>query len=301
MTDEIAFYCIAALCENARKLFCDSSSAPASKVRDSGTVTVQLLSREGVVVGVGTIESGFKTGMVLHDRKLFPSEAAVRVSSVVDATAWTSETYHERLGSCMGLVIRWKWSLLRTIESGCLQMEGSTSSPLKATNLEKSPQCGPHPIPPWNRGVYPAFATNVPILPMLGWGSTPTIPPLPPQPNPPKPTVETEERINPQLPRNEGLPGLPGNGLPRNEGSPLLPKNEARHTRKKKQKMNLEDLTQDEIQLVKQGGQWKDHWVMHLIKIRGELSSLFSAPPKQGTGSPSPNFLLKFIDMRFFT
>lgn len=116
MTND-CFSCIAALCDNARRLFCDSSSTPVSTVRDSGTV-VQLLSPEGVVVGTGAIESGFKTGTVLVERKLFPFEAAVRVISVVDGTFWTGETYNEHLGSCMGLVIRWKKSLLRTVESG---------------------------------------------------------------------------------------------------------------------------------------------------------------------------------------
>lgn len=272
-------------------------------------MSVQLLSPEGAVVGMGAIESGVQTGMMLNGIKLLPSEAAVRVSSVVDATAWTSEIPgHNRLGSCVGLVIRWEKSLLKTtveLSSGtCLQMpEGSTSSPpnsalkpVTTVNLDSksAAQCGQaHPacIPPWTRhGVYP-FATNVPILPMLGWGRAPVIPPLPQaQPNqaPKPPTLEMEEGLPiPQAtPRNEVLnPSINGQFPNSASGSPLrLPKNEPRYSRKKKQKINLqEDLTHDEIQLVKQGGQWKDHWVMHLIKIRGELSTLFSAPPKQGT------------------
>ncbi|KAG0619131.1 hypothetical protein M758_4G119600 [Ceratodon purpureus] len=237
----------------------------------------------------------------------------------------------------------------------CLPMEGSTSSPPNLTNvnnLEKSPQCGPQPIPAWNRGVYP-FVGNMPMLPMLGWGRGPSMPPLPHQanlpkfsmehqsnppkftvehqvnlpkftldhqakppkqtvehpPNPPKQTAElqlnlpkqtaelqpnlsnhtVEHQLNPAVQMVDHQPKLTVETdegmyarLLRNEGSPLLSKYEPRQTRKRKQKISLEDLTPDQIQEVKQGGHWKDHWVVHLIRIRGELANVFAAPPKQG-------------------
>lgn len=183
----------------------------------------------------------------------------------------------------------------------CLPMEGSTSSPpnsLNVNNLEKSPPCGPQPMPAWNRGVYP-FVGNMPLLPMLGWGRAPYMPPLPHQANPPKFTVEhqptppkqtMESQPTPAKQTVEHQPKVTVESdedrnvrLLRNELlSPLVPKYEPRQTRKRKQKVNLEDLTHEQIQEVKQGGHWKEHWVVHLIRIRGELANVFAAPPKQG-------------------
>lgn len=37
------------------------------------------------------------------------------------------------------------------------------------------------------------------------------------------------------------------------------------------------DNVKDEVDVVKSGGHWKDHWVIH-----GEMHNTFSTPPKQG-------------------
>ena len=52
--------------------------------------------------------------------------------------------------------------------------------------------------------------------------------------------------------------------------------------RKKPEIVELDDLN-DEGEVQKNVGHWKDHWVIQLITVRGEMQSIFSAPPKQGT------------------
>ena len=42
------------------------------------------------------------------------------------------------------------------------------------------------------------------------------------------------------------------------------------------------DEAKEEVELLKNVGMWKDHWVIQLISIRGEMHNTFSAPPKQG-------------------
>ena len=61
--------------------------------------------------------------------------------------------------------------------------------------------------------------------------------------------------------------------------------------RKKSEIVELDDA-KDKVDVVKSGGHWKDHWVMQLITIRGEMHNTFSAPPKQGT--PPNSFFLVF-------
>jgi hypothetical protein len=46
--------------------------------------------------------------------------------------------------------------------------------------------------------------------------------------------------------------------------------------------LDLEHLTKEQIEEVKQGGHWKGHWVVHLITLCGEMHNAFSSPPKQG-------------------
>ena len=42
------------------------------------------------------------------------------------------------------------------------------------------------------------------------------------------------------------------------------------------------DDTKEDSEIAKNIGPWKDHWVIQLITIRGEMQNTFSAPPKQG-------------------
>ena len=51
---------------------------------------------------------------------------------------------------------------------------------------------------------------------------------------------------------------------------------------KKKPEIIELDEAKDEVELQKHVGHWKDHWVIQLITIRGEMRNTFSAPPKQG-------------------
>ena len=54
-----------------------------------------------------------------------------------------------------------------------------------------------------------------------------------------------------------------------------------RVAQKKPEIVELDDV-KDEVEVLKSGGHWKDHWVIQLISIRGEMYNNFSAPPKQG-------------------
>ena len=60
---------------------------------------------------------------------------------------------------------------------------------------------------------------------------------------------------------------------------PSKSSNKRRGLRKKPEIVELNDV-KDEVELVKTSGHWKDHWVIQLITIRGEMHSTFSAPPK---------------------
>lgn len=59
------------------------------------------------------------------------------------------------------------------------------------------------------------------------------------------------------------------------------PKKKRRVQKKKPDIVVLDDLN-DEGDVQKNIGHWKDHWVIQLITVRGEMHSIFSAPPKQG-------------------
>ena len=59
------------------------------------------------------------------------------------------------------------------------------------------------------------------------------------------------------------------------------PTKKRRVARKKSEIIQLDDV-KDEVDAVKSGGHWKDHWVIQLITIRGEMHTIFSQPPKQG-------------------
>ena len=51
---------------------------------------------------------------------------------------------------------------------------------------------------------------------------------------------------------------------------------------KKKSEVVELDEGKEDVEVGKNIGPWKDHWVIQLITIRGEMQNTFSAPPKQG-------------------
>ena len=67
------------------------------------------------------------------------------------------------------------------------------------------------------------------------------------------------------------------------------PTKKRRIQRKKPEIVELDDI-KDDGDVQKNVGHWKDHWVIQLITVRGEMQSIFSAPPKQGT----------FLQLAFF-
>jgi hypothetical protein len=46
--------------------------------------------------------------MELNAVKLYPFEVAAQVVQVLDKSVWTGEIVGERLGQCVGFVIRWR-------------------------------------------------------------------------------------------------------------------------------------------------------------------------------------------------
>lgn len=57
------------------------------------------------------------------------------------------------------------------------------------------------------------------------------------------------------------------------------------------------DDAKDEVDVLKSGGHWKDHWFIQLITIRGDMHRIFSAPPKQGI---FPHYFFRFFFHYFF-
>ena len=73
------------------------------------------------------------------------------------------------------------------------------------------------------------------------------------------------------------------------------PTKKRRITRKKMEIVELDDA-KDDVDPLKNGGHWKDHWVIQLITLRGEMQNTFSAPPKQGMpGSFHISFAIEFF------
>ena len=68
------------------------------------------------------------------------------------------------------------------------------------------------------------------------------------------------------------------------------PAKKCKNPKKKLEIVELDDGIKD-VELSKNIEAWKDHWVIQLITIRGEMQNTFSAPPKQGK-LLSPVFLL---------
>jgi hypothetical protein len=69
---------------------------------------VELLGPGDNVVGTGVLQDNIKCGMELNAVKLCPFEVAVQVVRVLEESVWTWEIVGERLGQCVGFVIRWR-------------------------------------------------------------------------------------------------------------------------------------------------------------------------------------------------
>jgi hypothetical protein len=83
-----------------------------------GMGTVELLGPGGNVVGTGVLQENIKCGMELNAVKLYPFEVAVQVVQVLDESVWTGEIVGERLGQCVGFVIRWRRADVRSVSGG---------------------------------------------------------------------------------------------------------------------------------------------------------------------------------------
>jgi hypothetical protein len=73
-----------------------------------GTGTVELLGSGGNVVGSGVLQDNIKCMIELNAVKLCPFEVAVQVVRVLEESVWTGKIVGERLGQCVGFVIRWR-------------------------------------------------------------------------------------------------------------------------------------------------------------------------------------------------
>jgi hypothetical protein len=73
-----------------------------------GTGTVELLGSGGNVVGSGVLQDNIKCRIELNAVKLCPFEVAVQVVRVLEESVWTGKIVGERLGQCVGFVIRWR-------------------------------------------------------------------------------------------------------------------------------------------------------------------------------------------------
>jgi hypothetical protein len=69
---------------------------------------VELLGSGGNVVGSGVLQDNIKCMIELNAVKLCPFEVAVQVVRVLEESVWTGKIVGERLGQCVGFVIRWR-------------------------------------------------------------------------------------------------------------------------------------------------------------------------------------------------
>jgi hypothetical protein len=74
------------------------------------------------------------------------------------------------------------------------------------------------------------------------------------------------------------------------------PNKKKKTPRKKVEIVELDD-TKDDVDLLRNAGHWKDHWVIQLVTIRGEMQNTFSSPPKQGQVVFSFHFCDSFFPM----
>ena len=56
--------------------------------------------------------------MQLNAMKLCPFEVTVQVVRVIEESVWTGEMVGERLGQCIGFVIRWRRADVRSVSGG---------------------------------------------------------------------------------------------------------------------------------------------------------------------------------------
>ena len=129
---------------------------------------------------------------------------------------------------------------------------------------------------------FPAMGNQMPYLiphPFIPASSPPTF--TSPTCAIPNPTIDLTEDSH-KRPSQESVVEKP------------KPAKKKRVIRKKSEIVDLVD-TKDDVDLMKTGGHWKDHWVIQLITIRGEMQNTFSAPPKQGFHFPSLIFFLWFF------
>jgi hypothetical protein len=80
--------------------------------------TVELLGPGGNVVGTGVLQDNIKCGMELNVMKLCPFEVAIQVIQVLEESVWTGKIVGERLGQCVGFVIRWRRADVRSVSGG---------------------------------------------------------------------------------------------------------------------------------------------------------------------------------------
>jgi hypothetical protein len=100
------------------RLFQDARESIQRSTEVPGTGTVELLGPGANVVGTGVLQDNIKCGMELNAMKLCPFEVAIQVVQVLDESVWTGEIVGERLGQCIGFVIRWRRADVRSVSGG---------------------------------------------------------------------------------------------------------------------------------------------------------------------------------------
>jgi hypothetical protein len=100
------------------RLFQDARESIQRSTEVRGTGTLEFLGPGGNVVGTGVLQDNIKCGMELNAVKLCPFEVAIQVVQVLHESVWTGEIVGERLGQCVGFVIRWRRADVRSVSEG---------------------------------------------------------------------------------------------------------------------------------------------------------------------------------------
>lgn len=125
-----------------------------------------------------------------------------------------------------------------------IDLESSNPQNVRSWNSNTSPFM-PYAMPAYGVWHRPPFPLTMPTMYPPGSASIPTsVPSAPENPRIPLMEVKLEE-------------------AEKRKGT--------QRTRKSKRKLDLHDLIEEQVQEVKQGGPWKEHWVVNLITLRGEL------------------------------
>jgi hypothetical protein len=103
------------------RLFQDARESIQRSTEVRGMGTMELLGSGGNVVGSGVLQDNIKCRIELNAVKLCPFEVAVQVVRVLEESVWTGKIVGERLGQCVGFVIRWRRADVRSVS-------GETSS-----------------------------------------------------------------------------------------------------------------------------------------------------------------------------